>query len=148
MIPARHKAKMHLRLLRVYIDLRKSRCAMDPEQIADTIFSVDKNIRYVGVVSKGPEYDVKISRMRQDLESRGSDEKVREFIELIPDLILGMAQKLEDDLGKIRYSLLCFQQLTLMLFRTPEYAIVLSLEAGTFARPIFERIKTALGLEQ
>ena len=139
---------MRLRLLRVYIDLRKSRCVMDPEQIADTVFSVDKNIRYVGVVGKGPEYDVKISRMRQGLESRGSDDKVREFIELIPDLILGMAQKLEEDLGKIRYSLLCFQQLTLMLFRTPEYAIVLSLEAGTFARPIFERIKIALGLEQ
>ncbi len=121
---------------------------MDPEQIADTIFSVDKNIRYVGVVSKGPDYDVKVSRMRQGLESSGSDDKVREFIELIPDLILGMAQKLEDDLGKIRYSLLCFQQLTLMLFRTPEYAIVLSLEAGTFARPIFERIKTTLGLGQ
>ena len=121
---------------------------MDPEQIADTIFSVDKNIRYVGVVGKGPDYDIKVARMRQGLESRGSDEKVREFIELIPDLILGMARKLEDDLGKIRYSLLCFQQLTLMLFRTPEYAIVLSLEAGTFARPIFERIKTTLGLEQ
>ena len=121
---------------------------MDPEQIADTIFSIDKNIRYVGVVGKGPEYDVKVSRMRQGLKSRGSDNKVRKFIELIPDLILGMAQKLEDDLGKIRYSLLCFQQLTLMLFITPEYAIVLSLEAGTFARPIFERIKTTLGLEQ
>jgi hypothetical protein len=111
---------MRLRLLRVYIDLRKSRCVMDPEQIADTIFSVDKNIRYVGVVGKGPEYDGKVSRMRQGLESSGSDGKVREFIELIPDLILGMPQKLEDDLGKIRYSLLCFQQLTLMLFRTPE----------------------------
>jgi hypothetical protein len=87
--------------------------------------------------------------VRQGLESRGSDEKVREFIELMPDLILRMAQKLEDDLGKIRYSLLSsFQQLTLMLFRTLEYAIVLSLEAGTFARPMFERIKTALGLDQ
>jgi len=141
---------MDLRLLRVHIDLNGGPCpcAMDPEQIADAIFSVDNNIRYVGVVGKGPDYDVKVSRMRQGLESRGSDDKVREFIELIPDLILGMAQKLEDDLGKIRYSLLSFQQLTLMLFRTPEYAIVLSLEAGTFARPIFERIKTTLGLEQ
>ena len=86
--------------------------------------------------------------MRQALKSRGSSEKALESIELIPDLMLGMVQKLEDDLGKVRYSLLCFQQLTLMLFRTPEYAIVLSLEAGTFARPVFERIKTTLDLEQ
>lgn len=121
---------------------------MGPEQIADTIFSVHKNMRYVGVVGKSPDYNVKVSRMRQGLKSRGSDEKVREFIELIPDLILGIAQKLEDDPGKIRYSLPCFQQLTLMLFRTPEYAIVPSLEAGTSARPIFEQIKTTLGLEQ
>jgi hypothetical protein len=132
----------------IYISLGGSRCAMNPEQIADTIFSINDKIRYVGVVGKSPEYDIKLSRMREGVESRGSDEKVREFIELIPDLILGMAQKLEDDLGKIRYSLLCFQQLTLMLFRMPEYAIVLSLEPGTFASPIFERIKAMFDLEE
>lgn len=121
---------------------------MEPSQIADVIFSVDENIRYVGVVGPGPDYDIKASRMREGVESLTREEKDREFIQVIPEIILGIANKLEDDLGKIRYSLLCFQKLTLMLFKTPQYVIVLSLEAGTFARPVFERIKSLLALEQ
>jgi hypothetical protein len=121
---------------------------MDPKQMVDTIFSVDKNIRYVGVVGPGPDFDIKASCMREGVESLTREEKDREFIQVIPELILGMTEKLEDDLGRIRYSLLCFQKLTLMLFKTPEYVIVMSLEAGTFARPVFERIKPLLGLEQ
>jgi hypothetical protein len=31
---------------------------MDPEQMTGTVFFVDKNIRYVGAVGKGLEYDV------------------------------------------------------------------------------------------
>ena len=122
--------------------------AMDPTQIVDTIFSVDKNIRYVGVVGPRPYYDIKESRMREGVRSLTSNQKDREFIQVIPEIILGIAEKLEDDLGAIRYSLLCFPKLTLMLFKTREYVIVLGLEPGTFAMPIFERFKPLLGLEQ
>jgi hypothetical protein len=102
----------------------------------------------VGVVNSGPEYDIKASSMREGVESLTSEDRDREFVQIIPEIILGLAEKLEADLGKIRYSLLCFPRLTLMLFRTPEYVVVLSLQAGTFARPLYERIKPLLGLEQ
>jgi hypothetical protein len=75
---------------------------MEPRQIVDTIFSVDRNIQ----------------------------------------------RKLEDDLGKTRRSLLCFHELALILFKTPQYVIVLSLEAGTFPRPIYERLNSLLDLKQ
>jgi hypothetical protein len=121
---------------------------MDPSQIVDTIFSLDRNIRYVGVVGPGPDYEIKASRMREGVKSITSDEQDREFIQFLPEIILGIADKLKDDMGKIRYSLLCFQNATLMLFKTPEYVIVMSLEAGTFARPIYDRLKPLLALEQ
>ena len=121
---------------------------MEPKQLVDTIFSVDKNIRYVGVVGPGPEYEIKESRMREGVKPLTPEEKDREFIQFLPEMILGIADKLKDDLGKIRYSLLCFQKLTLMLFKTPEYVVVMSLEAGTFARPIYERLNSLLDLKQ
>jgi hypothetical protein len=121
---------------------------MEPEQLVDRIFSVDENIRYVGAVGPGLNYEIKASRMRKGVKSLTREDKDREFIQFLPEMILGIADKLGDDLGKIRYSLLCFQKLTLMLFKTPQYVIVLSLEAGTFARQIFERINSLLGLEQ
>ncbi len=121
---------------------------MEPNQLADKIFTVDRNIRYVGIVGPGPDYEIKVSRMREGVNPLTPDEKDREFIQIIPEIILGIAEKLKDDLGKIRYSLLCFDKLTLMLFKPPEYVVVLSLQAGTFARPIYDNIAHLLGLEQ
>lgn len=120
---------------------------MEPRQIVDTLFSFDRNIRYVGVVGPAPDYEIKESRMREGIRSLTSEEKEQEFIQFIPEIILGIAEKLKDDMGKIRYSLLCFQNATLMLFKTPEYVVVMSLEAGTFVKPIYERLKPLLGLE-
>lgn len=121
---------------------------MDPGQIVDAIFSVDENIRYVVIVGPGPDYEIKASRMREGVKSLTREEQDREFIQIIPEIMLGMCEKLEADLGKIRYSLLCFHRLTLMLFKTPQYVVVMSSEAGTFARPIFDRITHSLSLDQ
>jgi len=121
---------------------------MEPKQLVDTIFSVDKNIRYVAVVGPGPDYEIKESRMREGVKSITRDEVDREFIQFLPEIILGIADKMLDDLGKVRYSLLCFEKLTLMLFKTPEYVVVMSMEAGTFARPIYFRLNTLLDLKQ
>jgi hypothetical protein len=121
---------------------------MEPRQIVDTIFSLDKNIRYVGVVGPAPDYEIKESRMREGVKSITPDEQDREFIQFLPEIILGIADKLKDDMGKIKYSLLCFQNATLMLFKTPEHVVVMSLEPGTYARPIYDRLKPLLGLGQ
>ena len=121
---------------------------MEPGQLVSTIFSVDKRIRYVGVVNPSPRFEIKASRMREGVKPLTPEKKDREFIQLIPEIILGICDKLKDDLGKIRYSLLCFSKLTLMLFRTPQYVVVISLEAGTFARPVYEQLKPLLNLEQ
>ena len=119
---------------------------MEPRQIVDTIFGADKNVRYVGVVDPRHDYEVKESRMREGVKSITPDESDREFVQFIPEMILAMADKLEGHTGKIKYSLLCFESVTLMLFKAAEYVVVMSLEAGTFARPIYDRLKPLLGL--
>ena len=120
---------------------------MEPKQLVDTILSLDKNIRYFGIVGPGPDYEIKESRMREGVKSITPDEQDREFIQFIPEIVLGIADKLKDHMGKIQYSLLCFQNATLMLFKMPEYVVVMSLEAGTSARPIYDRLKPLLGLQ-
>ena len=92
----------------------------------------------MGVLGPGPDYEIKASCMKEGVKSLTPEERDREFIQVIPEIILGTANKLEDNLGKVTYSLLCFQKPTLMLFKTQEYVVVLSPEAGTLARPIFE----------
>lgn len=74
---------------------------MEPRQLADTILSLDKNIRYVGIVGPGPDYEIKESRMREGVKSITPDEQDREFIQFIPEIVLGIADKLKDRMGKI-----------------------------------------------
>ena len=121
---------------------------MEPEQIADIIFSVDKNIRYVGIIEPSPSHEVKLSRMGEGVNSLTLGHGDREFIRTIPETILGMCKSQERDLGNIRYSLLCFHRLTLMFFMTQGYVVVMSLEAETIARPIFDRITHLLSLDR
>jgi len=121
---------------------------MEPRQIVDTILSVDKNIRYVGVVGPGPDHKVKASRMREGVKSLTPEQEDQEFIRNIPETILGLCRRVEDDLGKVRYSMLCFHRVTLMFFKTHGDIIVMSLEAGTFARPVFDRITHLLDLDR
>ena len=42
---------------------------MEPEQVADIIFSVDNNIRYVGIIEPSPKHEVRLSRMREGVNS-------------------------------------------------------------------------------
>jgi hypothetical protein len=121
---------------------------MEPEQIADIILSVDKNIRYVGVITSSPKHEVILSRMREGVSSMTPEHGDREFIRTTPETILDLCKSQERDLGNIKYSLLCFRRVTLMFFRAQKYVVVMSLEAGTFARPIFDRITHLLSLDR
>lgn len=121
---------------------------LSSNELAEKIFSVDKNIRYLGVTGLGPDYEIKVTRMREGVKSLTPADEDRGFLGFIPEIILGIGDKLKDHLGGVGYALLCFQKVTLMLFRTPECFVVLGLEAGTFARPIYEKLSILLDLKQ
>lgn len=118
---------------------------MSPRELADKIFSVDKTIRYVGIVGPGPQFRLLESRMRSDLKSLTPETTDREFVELIPQLMVGAAEKLENDLGSIKHCLISYEKVTLAFFKIPEYTVTLSVEAGTVVPHVIERIKSALG---
>jgi hypothetical protein len=99
---------------------------LEPEQVADIIFSVDNNIRYVGIIEPSPKHEVRLSRMREGVNSLTPEHGDRGFIRTIPETVLGMCKSQERDLGNIRYSLLCFHRLTLMFFKTQGYVVVMS----------------------
>jgi len=121
---------------------------MRPQELADRIFSLDKAIRYVGVVSPGPKYEPLESRMREGVSSLTPKETDDAFVETIPLFILGAAERLEKDLGSIQYSLIRYKSVTLAFFKTEEYIITMSVEPGILIAPLYERIRSALQSKQ
>jgi len=119
---------------------------MEPKEIVSKIFSADKSIRYVGIVGPGPEYKVLESRMKEGVKSLTADKNDREFVQIIPEIMLGAAEKLEKDLGKIEYALVRYKKLTLAFFTSYGYTVTISVEPGIPILGVYERIK-AFGLD-
>jgi len=117
---------------------------MEPEEIADLAFSVEE-VRSVGIIATN--FEIKLSRVRKSVKSRIREEIYREFIEFIPEILLGLTEKLQNDLGDTRYAVLCFSKLTLLLFKSYGYIVVLSIDPGTSARSVFNRLAPTLGIE-
>jgi hypothetical protein len=114
---------------------------MKPKELADKIFSIDRSIRYVGIVGPAPKYELLESRMREDVKSLTPMETDNEFVEIVPQVILGASEKLEKGLGKIAYSTTRYRNATLVFFRTSEHTITLSIEPEIAVKPLYERIK-------
>ena len=120
---------------------------MRPQELADRVFSLDKAIRYVGVVSPGPKYELLESRMREGISSLTPKKTHDEFVETIPLFILGAAERLEKDLGSIQYSLIRYESVTLVFFKTQEYIITMSVEPGFLVKSLYDRVSSALQSE-
>jgi hypothetical protein len=117
---------------------------LKPKELVDKIFSVDRSIRYAGIVGPAPKYELLESRMREDVKSLTPEKIDSEFVEIIPEVILGASEKLEKDLGAIEYSLTRYKNVTLVFFKTPEYTVTLSVEPGVVVKPLYERIKRSI----
>lgn len=88
---------------------------MEPKELVERVLSVDENIRYVGVV--GREYELLESRVRKGVKSLTEGKEREEFVEIVPAVILGAAEKLEKALGPISYSVIRYKKATLVFFR-------------------------------
>jgi hypothetical protein len=117
---------------------------LKPKELADKIFSVDRRIRYIGIVGPAPKYELLESHMREDVTSLTPEKTDSEFVDIVPQVILGASEKLEKDLGAIEYSLTRYKNVTLVFFKTPEYTVTLSLEPGVVVKPLYERIMRSI----
>jgi hypothetical protein len=118
--------------------------AMKPEELADKIFSVDKNIRYVAVV-EGLKNELLESRMRKGIKSFSGDEDDRWFVQVLAPVMLEGAEKLEKDLGVIAYSLVRYSKVLVVIMRIQGYFVSLSAEPSVDGRDLYERIIGQIG---
>jgi hypothetical protein len=95
----------------------------------------------VGIVGPGPKYELLESRVREDVRSLTPMKIDNEFVEIVPQVILGASEKLEKGLGEIAYSMTRYRNATLVFLKTPEYTVTLSIEPEIVVKPLYERIK-------
>ncbi len=97
---------------------------MDTDKFVEEVFKKDGRIRYVGIVDR--EFHVLVSKMREGVQSLTPDESDRNFVQLMPSIILDSVEKLSPFLGVVESVTIRYAKVFLVLFTKGSYVIVLS----------------------
>lgn len=97
---------------------------MDVEKLIDEAFKIDRGIRYVGIVDS--QYNILGSKMRQNVVSFSSSETERNFISIIPPILVDAVEKLEPHLGKMDGVSIRYEKALLAFYRVRDLVLVLS----------------------
>jgi hypothetical protein len=98
----------------------------ESKSIADTIFELDKRIRYVAILNH--QYDLLESKMREGITSLTPAQADREFMTIAAPVMVGAAEKLKPFCGTIRRVAVRYDRVLLVFYRTLVNLVVLSLD--------------------
>ena len=99
---------------------------MDIESIVDDLFKIDKNIRYVAVVDE--EFRLLASSMREGKKTMTSEEFDREFMSVVPPVIVGGAHRLREYCGSLKGMVIRYEKVAVTLYPVAHYVVIMSLE--------------------
>ena len=99
---------------------------LDMKNVTETIFKLDKRIRYVAILS--PRYDLLESRMREGVSSLTPAQTDRDFMKIAAPLMIDSAEKLRPFCGAMRRLTVRYDKVHVVLYRTTLHLLILSLE--------------------
>ena len=97
---------------------------MDPERFTEEAFKKDSRIRYVGIIDN--QFHIIESKMRESVQSVTTEEQERNFIQLMPPIIVDAVEKLQPLLGKLDNVTVRYEKMLLVFFRVQNLTVVLS----------------------
>jgi len=110
---------------------------IDNKEITESIFKLDKRIRYVAILNH--QYDLLESRMRGGVPSLTPAQTDLDFMKIATPLIVDAAEKLRPFCGSIRRITVRYDKVALVFYRTAAHLVVLSLESGV-EQPLLDEI--------
>ena len=113
----------------------------DVDRFVEEVFKSDSRIRYVGVVDN--RLDVHVSRMREGVQTLTSDDSDRHYMQVAPNILIDVAEKLSPRLGQIESVTIRYEKLFMVYFRLENHTIVLSFEP-TIVRPFMSALSESM----
>jgi hypothetical protein len=107
------------------------------EQVAKRFFVADDKIRYVGIVDRG--FRVLYSENRPGVSSLIPIDTERNFISIVPRILVEGAEKLEQQCGLMTGLQIQYKKIILTIHSVGEYVVVLSFEPSV-ETPFLNRI--------
>jgi hypothetical protein len=101
---------------------------MDVAKFAEETFRTDPRIRYVGIVDN--QFHILLSKMREGVQSVTTDEQERNFVQIMPPIIVDAVEKLQPLLGKLDDVTVRYEKVLFVFFRMEGLVVILSFNAN------------------
>jgi len=113
---------------------------MDTEAFVQGMFKVDSSIRYIAIVNN--EYRILASKHREGVTSLTPEETDRNFISIIPQIIVEAVEKLSPFLGPVGGITAHYQKALLIFYRFEDLLVIISFQPEQ-ETPFYNRITQA-----
>jgi hypothetical protein len=115
---------------------------MNVEKFAEEAFRKDNRIRYVGIVDN--EFHILFSKMREGVQSLTTEEQERNFVQLMPPIIVDAVEKMQRFNGKFDTVTVRYEKVLLVFFRMNNLVVTLSFDPNVttpFIRSLSELMR-------
>ena len=99
---------------------------MDIESVVDDLLKIDKSVRYVAVVDE--DFRLLASRMGEGKATITSEQFDREFMPVVPPVIVGGAKKLKEFCGPMKGMMIRYEKVVVALYSVARYIAIISFE--------------------
>lgn len=114
---------------------------MDVDKFAEEVLKSDARIRYVGIVDNG--LHVLVSKMREGIQSLTSDAADRNYMQIVPNILIDIAEKLSPALGQVESVTIRYEKMFMVYFSLENLTIVLTFEP-TIVRPFMSALSESM----
>ncbi len=97
---------------------------MDVEKFAQEVFRRDGKLRYVGIVDN--QFHILLSKMREGVPSVSAEGDDRNFIQIMPPILVDAAEKMQGILGALESVTIRYEKVLLVFFRVKKLVVILS----------------------
>ncbi len=97
---------------------------MDVEKFAQEVFRRDGKLRYVGIVDN--QFHILLSKMREGVPSVSAEGDDRNFIQIMPPILVDAAEKMQGLLGALESVTIRYEKVLLVFFRVKKLVVILS----------------------
>jgi hypothetical protein len=110
---------------------------LNTEAFIQELFRSDSTIRYVAIVDT--EYNVLASKQREGLKSFTSEETTRNFVSIVPQIIVEAVDKLSPFLGKVAGITAHYQNALVVFYTFGNLIVIISFQPEQ-ETPFYDRI--------
>ena len=114
---------------------------MDVDKFAEEVLKSDARIRYVGIVDNG--LHVLVSKMREGIQGLTPDAADRNYMQIVPNILIDIAEKLSPALGQVESVTIRYEKMFMVYFGLENLTIVLTFEP-TIVRPFMSALSESM----